>query len=118
MDRYIIDGTEVKEISYHQASIFVDACFFLAYIDLDDPRGDYVLTILDIWKEHEVKEVIISNHVASETIHNIFKNHIRETLSLTHKALRQRYQLTDDDMQIIGDYQTPSVYTTLFQRIS
>lgn len=73
---------------------------------MDDPRGDHVSTILDIWKEHEVKEVIISNHVASETIHNIFKNHIRETLSLTHKTLRQRYQLTDDDMQIIGDYQT------------
>lgn len=30
MDRYIIDGMEVKEISYHQASIFVDACFLLA----------------------------------------------------------------------------------------
>jgi predicted nucleic acid-binding protein len=55
---------------FKQASVYVDACFCLAYIDPLDSRGDKVAEIIDKWSSENLECVYISNHVMSEIVNN------------------------------------------------
>ncbi|WP_439020363.1 hypothetical protein [Bacillus thuringiensis] len=37
--------------SIQQASIYVDACFILAFLDEDDPRSEKVANLINAWME-------------------------------------------------------------------
>jgi predicted nucleic acid-binding protein len=106
MSDFIIDSDGVKYLDFNQASIAVDACFLLAYLDADDPRGDKVSVLLDKWSNDKISELVITNKVAAETIHNLFKNNIRDVLYLIHKMNTKRYRPNPKELEIIGDLNT------------
>ncbi|MGP7818602.1 hypothetical protein [Niallia sp. 01092] len=106
MSDYIIDYTEVQYVNFNQASIAVDACFLLAYLDVDDQRGDKVSELLAKWAEEEISELVITNKVAAEVVHNLFKNIIREILFLVHKMNKNRYKPSDEELELLGDLKT------------
>ncbi|HWL25816.1 MAG TPA: hypothetical protein VNR38_19050 [Ureibacillus sp.] len=85
MSEFIIDSTDATFVDFNQASIAIDACFLLAYLDTDDPRGDKVSLLLDRWSKEKINELVITNKVAAEIIHNLFKNKIRDIIYLIHK---------------------------------
>jgi predicted nucleic acid-binding protein len=113
MSEFIIDFMDdIIHTKFGQASIYVDACFLLAYMDLDDVNGDKVAKIIDTWSKAGIKEIAISNHVVGEVIHNLFKNRIREVLSITYKMKKSKkykdfkYEPDEDNIKTIGDRQT------------
>lgn len=116
MTKFIIDSSDVKEQNFKQASIAIDACFLLAYLDSDDPRGDKVSELLDLWSKEQIMEIVISNNVAAEVVNNLFKNNIRNVLYLMHKKNSRGYKLTSEDYSIIGDYQTANKLTSLVEK--
>jgi predicted nucleic acid-binding protein len=103
---------DIMHTKFGQASIYVDACFLLTYLDLDDYRGDKVAKIIDRWSEAGIKEISISNHVVGEVIHNLFKNRIREVLSIAYKISKSKkykhfkYDPNEEELEIIGDRKT------------
>ncbi|QWU18564.1 hypothetical protein SAMN04487895_10376 [Paenibacillus sophorae] len=110
-DELVISYEDARTISFHQASVNIDACFLLAYIDSDDSRGDKVAEILDQWSDDGIEHIGISNHVVGEVIHNIFKNRIRQVLSLAYKKYKSSrtkrpYTFNKEEESIIGDYRT------------
>jgi predicted nucleic acid-binding protein len=106
MSDFIVDSNEVSHVDFSQASIAIDACFLLAYLDTDDPRGDKVSLLLDRWSKDKINELVITNKIAAEIIHNLFKNNIRNVLYLIHKMNTQKHRPTNDELKIIGDMTT------------
>jgi predicted nucleic acid-binding protein len=106
MSEFIIDSTDATFVDFNQASIAIDACFLLAYLDNDDPRGDKVSLLLDKWSKEKINELVITNKVAAEIMHNLFKNKIRDIIYLIHKMNTQKYSPTKEELQIIGDINT------------
>ncbi len=106
MSGFIIDSNDVIYEDFSQASIAVDACFLLAYLDADDPRGDRVSELFDKWSVENITELVITNKIAAEIVHNLFKNTIRDVLYLIHKINTRSYQPTYEDLMIIGDITT------------
>ncbi|UTW70109.1 hypothetical protein KHA80_05395 [Anaerobacillus sp. HL2] len=53
MSSFIIDSNDVIYEDFSQASVAVDACFLLAYLDADDSRGDRVAELLDKWSKEK-----------------------------------------------------------------
>jgi signal-transduction protein with cAMP-binding, CBS, and nucleotidyltransferase domain len=80
----ILSFNEIMDEDFKQASVYVDACFCLAYIDPLDSRGDKVAEIIDKWSSENVECVYISNHVMSEIVNNLFKSNILYILELYH----------------------------------
>ncbi|MGG3211230.1 PIN domain-containing protein [Geobacillus stearothermophilus] len=70
---------------FGQASIYIDACFILAYMDSNDPRGDKVCEILQKWHNEGVTKLGISTHVFGEVVHNLFIQEILLPLEIHHK---------------------------------
>jgi predicted nucleic acid-binding protein len=106
MSDFIIDYNHINDLNFNKASIAVDACFLLAYLDMDDSRGDRVSILLDKWSTDKVNELVIPNKVAAEIIHNLFKNNIRNVLYLIHKINTNSYKPTMEELKIIGDLKT------------
>ncbi|MFE8696058.1 hypothetical protein ACFYKT_06800 [Cytobacillus sp. FJAT-53684] len=97
MSGFIIDSNDVIYEDFSQASVAVDACFLLAYLDTDDPRGDKFSELFDTWSKENITELVITNKVAAEVVHNLFKNTIRDVLYLVHKINTSGYKPTPDD---------------------
>ncbi|MED4353583.1 PIN domain-containing protein [Schinkia azotoformans] len=83
----IIQYEDVFLQDFSQASVYVDACFILAYMDSTDPRGDNVSLILEKWKSDGIKQIGISNHVIAEVLHNLFKQEVLLALEIYHKKI-------------------------------
>lgn len=60
MSGFIIDSNDVIYEDFSQASVAVDACFLLAYLDVDDPRGDRVSVLFDKWSKEKITELVIT----------------------------------------------------------
>ncbi len=116
MSGFVIDFNGIKHIDFHQASIYTDACFLLSYLDLSDNRGDKVSAVIDKWSKDEIKEIAISNHVMGEVVHTLFKNHIRDVLTIVHKSRINNEKICNDDLSLIGDLWISNKITDLVPR--
>ncbi|WP_407272064.1 hypothetical protein [Radiobacillus sp. PE A8.2] len=106
-NNFVIEYEEIKEIDFRQASIYLDACFILSYLDSDDIRGDKVAEIFSKWEQDGVKCIAISNMVVTEVIHNLFKNHIRNVLTIANSVIKNpTYPLSHKDLYEIGNIET------------
>lgn len=83
--RNVIQYEEALDIDFGQASICLDACFILAFLDSEDRRGDAVGNIMVKWQNDGIGKVGIPNQVYSEVVHNLFKNNIIKALVSARK---------------------------------
>jgi hypothetical protein len=83
--RNVLQYEEALDIDFGQASICLDACFILAFLDSADQRGDAVGNIMGKWQVDLVDKVGIPNQVYSEVVHNLFKNNIIKALVSARK---------------------------------
>jgi hypothetical protein len=50
---FVIDGGQIDSVDFSGASIYLDACFILAYFDKSDHRRHEVARVLDVWADYE-----------------------------------------------------------------
>ncbi|NWK71147.1 hypothetical protein HWX41_19205 [Bacillus paramycoides] len=81
---FVIDATEMNTHNLSGASIYLDACFVLAYLDRDDYRYDRVSDALDVWSDYENVTLGFSNHTFSEVVNRVFQMLILGSLEVYH----------------------------------
>lgn len=64
-----------------QASVYVDACFILSFLDEDDKRSDKVASLIDAWREKDVR-MGISTHTFAEVVGVLTKNMVERSLNI------------------------------------
>jgi hypothetical protein len=84
--RNVIQYEEALDINFRQASICLDACFILAFLDSDDIRGDAVGNIMVKWQNDGINKIGIPYQVQSEVVHNLFKNSVIKALVSARKC--------------------------------
>jgi hypothetical protein len=47
MSDFVVSSEQITNINFEQASVYVDACFVLAYLNPDDNRSDKAADALD-----------------------------------------------------------------------
>lgn len=82
---FIIGGEQVDQVDFSGASIFLDACFILAFLDLDDNRRHEVARVLDVWSNHPAVILGVSNHTVAEVINRLFQVKILGALEVYHQ---------------------------------
>ncbi|MBU9714097.1 hypothetical protein [Evansella tamaricis] len=115
---FVLDYQEIECTDFKQASIYLDACFILAYLDSNDARGDKVADIIDKWNRDGIKELSISNHVISEVVHNLLKLYIRNVLAIGYKIKQTSQSISPyipskDEQELVGDILTARRLTDL-----
>jgi predicted nucleic acid-binding protein len=120
MSSNILSFEECMYIDFSRKSINLDTCFILAYLDSDDQRGDKVADIINKWSLDKISSIAISNHVAAEVIHNIFKNRIREVVYLSYKKKKSKgskreYTFTNEEQAVVGNSRTGEKLTSLLK---
>lgn len=105
--RNVLQYEEALDIDFGQASICLDACLILAFLDSDDVRGDAVGNMLAKWKEDGVEKIGIPSQVHNEVIHNLFKNIVLKALVSAKKyqlnmdkRKQQKYNLTFEEKSL------------------
>ncbi|WP_078430512.1 type II toxin-antitoxin system VapC family toxin [Alkalihalobacterium alkalinitrilicum] len=76
-----------------QASVYVDACFILAYLDEDDERTDKVANFIDNWSNNQIK-MGISSHIFAEVVGVLLINKVERSLAI--------YTDHTDDIELYG----------------
>jgi len=82
---FIIGGEQVDQVDFSGASIYLDACFVLAFLDLDDNRRHEVARVLDVWSDHPGVILGVSNHTVAEVINRLFQMKILGALEVYHQ---------------------------------
>jgi predicted nucleic acid-binding protein len=82
---FIIGGEQVDQEDFSGASIYLDACFILAFLDLDDNRRPEVARVLDVWSDHPGVILGVSNHTVAEVINRLFQIKILGALEVYHQ---------------------------------
>lgn len=81
----IIDTNQMQYEDFTGASIYLDACFIITYLDKDDPRRGDVIEALSIWAEHSNTRLAISNHTVAEVINCLFHSLILTCIDTYHQ---------------------------------
>ena len=92
---FIIDVDQIDQEDFSEASIYLDACFILAYLDLDDERRPEVARVLDVWSDHPEVILGMSNHTVAEVINRIFQIKVLGALEVFHQNNRLINQTRD-----------------------
>lgn len=93
--------------NFGQASICLDACFILAFLDSNDPRGDNAAKVLEKWFRDGISKIGIANDVYSEVVHNLLKNEIGKAVVAakkvhqnSQKEIKKKHILTLEESQL------------------
>jgi predicted nucleic acid-binding protein len=82
---FILGGEQIDQEDFSGASIYLDACFILTYLDLDDNRRPEVARVLDVWSEHPGVILGVSNHTVAEVINRLFQMKVLGALEVCHQ---------------------------------
>jgi len=82
---FILGGEQIDQEDFSGASIYLDACFILAFLDLDDIRRPEVARVLDVWSDHPGAILGVSNHTVSEVINRLFQMKVLGALEVYHQ---------------------------------
>lgn len=82
---FIIDSEQMDSEDFSGASIYLDACFILAYLDKTDHRRYDVARVLDVWSDYEDVVLGMSNHTVAEVINRLFQMRILGALQVYHE---------------------------------
>lgn len=92
---FIIGGDQVDLEDFSGASIYLDACFILAFFDLDDNRRPEVARVLDVWSDHIGVIIGLSNHTVAEVINRLFQMKVLGALEAYHRNNKLINQTND-----------------------
>lgn len=107
MRRFVISEEELGSANFEQASVFLDACFILTLKDENNPKKrDKAEQLLDKMQNENCERLVISNHIMTEVVHNIFKRRIRNVLFLKHRWDRTGQRPSDNEMTVLGNLGT------------
>jgi predicted nucleic acid-binding protein len=81
----VLDYQEILDVNFGQASICVDACFILAFLDSNDARGDAVGNVLVKWQQDGIEKIGIPVQVFMEVVHNLMKNSVLKAVKSAAK---------------------------------
>ena len=90
-------------VDFSQASVYLDACFLLAYYDVENVRGDKASRMIERWEQAKIAKVGISNHTFTEVINHLFNARIVCAMVMQRKLNKNLPLALDDDISIIGD---------------
>jgi predicted nucleic acid-binding protein len=82
---FILGGEQIDQEDFSGASIYLDACFILTYLDLDDNRRSEVARVLDVWSDHPGVILGVSNHTVAEVINRLFQMKVLGALEVYHQ---------------------------------
>ncbi|MGY3718060.1 hypothetical protein ACWE42_21325 [Sutcliffiella cohnii] len=82
---FILDGNQIDQEDFSGASIYLDACFVLAFLDLDDNRRPEVARALDVWSDYTGVILGVSNHTVAEVINRLFQIKVLGALEVYHQ---------------------------------
>ena len=103
---FVLTFEDAQHENFQQASIYIDACFILAYMNSDDPRGDKVCEMLQKWQGEGIAQLGISSHVFGEVIHQLFIQEILFPLEIYHNMQLHRKLKSRPDVQL-GQLEEP-----------
>lgn len=106
---FVLTFEDARHENFEQASIYIDACFILAYMNSDDPRGDKVCEMLQKWQEEGIAQLGISSHVFGEVIHQLFMQEILFPLEIYHNK-QQRPKLKSSSYTQLGSLEEPTAF--------
>jgi predicted nucleic acid-binding protein len=104
----VLKYDEVLDVHFGQASICIDACFILAFLDSNDPRGDLVGNVLEKWQKDGIAKIGIPVIVFNEVVHNLFKNYVLKAVVSAGKiqynsSNKGRKISLNDEEKIVGE---------------
>lgn len=82
---FILDAEQIDLEDYSGASIYLDACFILTFLDKSDSRRSDVARVLDMWADYPDVILGMSNHTVTEVINRIFQMCILGSLQVYHE---------------------------------
>ncbi|HWL11820.1 MAG TPA: hypothetical protein VNQ57_02435 [Ureibacillus sp.] len=82
---FILGGEQIDREDFSGASIYLDACFILTYLDLEDKRRPEVARVLDVWSDYQEVVLGMSNHTVAEVINRLFQMKILGALEVYHQ---------------------------------
>lgn len=82
---FIIDGEQIDSEDFSAASIYLDACFILTYLDKTDHRRIEVARVLDVWADYDDVTLGMSNHTVAEVINRLFQILVLGSLQVYHE---------------------------------
>lgn len=85
MSKIIIDANEMKSKDFNGASIYLDACFIITFLDKDDDRQADVIEAITTWAECSDTRLAISNHTVIEVVNRFFHSLILTSIETYHK---------------------------------
>lgn len=104
MSARILRFEDLNYESFEQASVYVDACFLLAFLDENgDDDGELVERVLVKMQNDNIKELLISNHVFSEVVQHLFIGHIYNVVYLAYRKFHLGEDLSNEENGILGD---------------
>lgn len=106
---FVLTFEDARHENFQQASIYIDACFILAYMNSDDPRGDKVCEMLQKWQGEGIAQLGISSHVFGEVIHQLFIQEILFPLEIYHNKQLHRKLTSHPDVQL-GPLEEPTAF--------
>lgn len=103
MNRNIYGFHDLNYTDFAQASVYPDACFLLAFLDYDDVAGEIVEETLNIWKNHGIKYMGISNHTMSEVVQFLYTGLMINVIYTAYRKNVKKEILTADEDILLGD---------------
>lgn len=105
---FVVTVNNILHEDVTQASVYLDACFILAAINVDDHRHDLVMRVLDHMTDQGIRWVT-NTHVSTEVVNNLFKIKILRALQLYHEyvtiPVHRRRPLTAEQNDELIDLQ-------------
>lgn len=115
---FVVTSSNIRDLDVTQASVYMDACFILAALNIDDNRHDRVMDVLDRLSDRGVRWVT-SNHISSEVVDNLFKIKVLRALQIYHEKIaylqgRHKGVLTKQDrMELVDENAARDFYNLL-----
>ncbi|MDF9843709.1 MULTISPECIES: PIN domain-containing protein [unclassified Paenibacillus] len=106
MKKFVVFPETLDYQNFEQASVFLDACFLLTLLNDEDDRKPLALDILQRLQDSDGSRIVISNHIVTEVIHNIFKTIIRNVLYIKHRWDQTGVKPSETEMALLGDLGT------------
>ncbi|WP_245629797.1 PIN domain-containing protein [Domibacillus robiginosus] len=104
MSARIIRIEDLTYESFEQASIYVDACFLLAFLDENGGEdGELVERVLTKLQADKINKLLISNHVFSEVVQHLFIGHIYNIIYIAYRKFQLRERVSEKENEYLGN---------------
>lgn len=111
---FVVTADNILNEEVTQASVYLDACFILAAINIDDHRYELVMKVLDHMADQGIR-LVTNAHVTSEVVSNLLKIKILRALQVYHEYIsippnRQRPLTAEQNKELIHFAATKAIY--------